>query len=382
MENSQAATLAILAPYPFVPAKSGGHKAVSAYVRYISAARPTICICSEGNAALPGVELIPLFPDHPSKYFDPRVGWRIRRVLRQRKIKYLGLQHHYHGLLLMPFLWGLGIKTFVFSHNIEFERWRSMDRWWWPLMKGTEQLVYYWAKAVFFISWHEAQRAPKLFRLAPEKCYYAPYPIDQSTSPPYEDALRQTINDRHGFAKDEKLLLFFGPQSYLPNLEAVKHIVYRIHPLLKVISPFQYRILICGGGLPDRYERFADLAEEGVHYLGFVEDIETYVQAADIILNPVNIGGGVKTKLVEAIAMGKTVVSSKTGALGVQAASFGSKLIQVKDTKWEAQAEAIVAAMEDALQPTPASFYEEHYGPRAVQPILSWLSKMEDLYYA
>ena len=377
MKDNRQVDLAILAPYPFVPAKSGGHKAVSAYVRYLSAARPAICICSEGNAELPGVELIPLFPDHPSKYLDPRVGWRIRRVLRRRKIRYLGLQHHYHGLLLCPFLWGLGITVFVFSHNIEFERWRSMDRWWWPLMKWTERFVYNWAKAVFFISWHEAQRAPALFSLPPKKCHYAPYPIDQAESPTLNGSLRETIISRHDFAKDERLLLFFGPQSYPPNLEAVKHIVFQIHPLLKVISPFKYRILICGGGLPDRFNRFADLEEEGVHYLGFVEDIETYVQAADIILNPVNIGGGVKTKLVEAIAMGKTVVSSKTGALGVQAVTFGPKLIQVADTKWTEHAQAIVDAMDDSATPTPSSFYQEHFGPQAIQPVLDWLTAQE-----
>ena len=76
--------------------------------------------------------------------------------------------------------------------------------------------------------------------------------------------------------------------------------------------------------------------------------------------------------------MGKTVVSSKTGALGVEAASFGSKLVQVKDTKWEAHAEAIVAAIESALTPTPTSFYEEHFGPKAVQPVLDWLTTLEE----
>ncbi len=243
-------------------------------------------------------------------------------------------------------------------------------------MKWTEGFVYSWADAVFYISWHEAQRAPKLFQIPAEKCFYAPYPIDQGESPVFDQSICQSIVEQHGFASEDKLLLFFGPQSYLPNLEAVKHIVYQIHPRLKVISPFNYRILICGGGLPDRYERFADLADEGIHYLGFVEDIESYVQAADIVLNPVNIGGGVKTKLVEAIAMGKTVVSSKTGALGILAENYGEKLIQVTDTKWEAYATAIVAAMQKSDIPTPSSFYEDHFGTKAIQPVLTWLKSI------
>lgn len=366
-------TLAILAPYPFVPARSGGQKAVSAYVRYLSAAWPTICLCSEGNEELPGVELIPLFPNHPRKYLDPRVGWRIRKLLMARDIKFLGIQHHYHGLLLRPFLLGTGIKTFIFSHNIEYERWRSIGKWWWPFMKMTERWVYQWADAVFFISYHEQLRAPALFGLPAAKCLYAPYPIDQAENPGSSVAVRQKVVDRHGFSPDDHLLLFFGPQAYPPNLQAVEDIVFRIHPALQAIDGFRYRILICGGGLPPHYDGFVDKATEGIHYLGFVEQIEEYVRAADVILNPVNVGGGVKTKLVEAIALGKTVVSTQTGALGVRTEHFGNKLIQVADEDWQQFAHSVVQVVTATDQPTPDTFYEEHFGQTAIRSILDWL---------
>lgn len=365
--------LAIVAPYPFAPARSGGHKAVSAYVRYLSAAWPTICISTTNNAELEGVEQVPLFDDRPSKYFDPRVGWRIRRLLQKRQVRYLGLQHHYHGLLLRPFLLGLDIDVFIFSHNIEFERWRSIGKWWWPAMKWTERSVYRWADAVFFISCHEQQRAPKLFGLKPQNCHYAPYPIDQAKSPPFTLDNRNTIVDRHGFKSNDKLLLFFGPQTYPPNLQAVEDIVFRIHPQLQAKNTDSYRILICGGGLPERYQKFTDKQSEGIHYLGFVEDIETYIQAADIILNPVNIGGGVKTKLVEAIALGRTVISSKTGAFGIRETAFGDKLITIPDTDWPGFAKAISSVLAAADKPTPSTFYDEHYGPMAIKSILKWM---------
>lgn len=367
-------TLAILAPYPFVPAKSGGQKAVSAYVRYLSADWPTVCLCSEGNKDLPEVELLPLFPHHPSKYLNPLVGWRIRRTLMQRGVRYLGIQHHYHGLLLSLFLIGTGIKTFIFSHNIEFERWRSIGKWWWPLMRLTERWVYKWAEAVFFISYHDQLRAPGLFGLPAAKCLYAPYPIDQSKAPTSANSIREKIVERHGFDPTDRMLLFFGPQSYAPNLQAVEDIVFKIHPVLQASAEFRYQILICGGGLPASYNRFLDKKEEGIHYLGFVEDIEEYVLAADLILNPVNVGGGVKTKLVEAIALGKTVVSSETGGLGVRPEKFGDKLIQISDTHWEAHAQAIITATEDQKKETPTSFYEEHYGSNATKVVIDWLA--------
>jgi glycosyltransferase involved in cell wall biosynthesis len=366
-----APTLAILAPYPFVPARSGGHKAVSAYVRYLSAVWPSICICSEGNDPLPGVEMIPLFANHPAKYIDPRVGWRIRKCLEKRQIRFLGLQHHYHGLLLQSSLQGLDIKVFVFSHNIEFERWRSIGKWWWPIMKWTERRVYHWADAVFFISWHEQQRAPAIFNMPAQKCHYAPYPIDQAQSPAPSVDERAKIIERHQFAPEDRIFLFFGPQTYAPNLQAVEDIVFRIHPILRQKAPFSYRILLCGGGLPEHYQHFRDKEEEGIHYLGFVEDIETYIAAADLILNPVNVGGGVKTKLVEAVALGKTVISTVSGALGVEASAYAEKLIIIEDDDWEGFADAVISARGD--EPTTASFYQKHYGPNAVAPIIEWM---------
>jgi glycosyltransferase involved in cell wall biosynthesis len=317
--------------------------------------------------------MFPLFEDRPSKYFDPRVGWRIRKLLQKQNIRFVGLQHHYHGLLLRPFLMGLGIKTFVFSHNLEFQRWKSIGKWWWPIMKWTESYVYHWVDAVFFISHQESLAAPTIFNLPVDKCKHAPYPIDISESPAPRPLVRKQIAEELGISHDDKLLLFFGPQTYLPNLRAVEAIVTKIHPILRLKASFVYHILICGGGLPNSHQQYKDLSSEGIHYLGFVPKIEDYVLSADIVLNPVNIGGGVKTKLVEAVAMGKTVVSSESGAQGVIAEAYGSKLVQVADEDWEAFAQAILDAMPRVQQVTPDSFYALHAGSNAVSGIVKWL---------
>ena len=151
--------------------------------------------------------------------------------------------------------------------------------------------------------------------------------------------------------------------------------MFRIHPRLQAIQEETYRIVICGGGLPKRYDEFSDKRAEGIHYLGFVEDIESYVLAADLILNPVNAGGGVKTKLVEAVALGKTVVSTASGALGVDADAYGPKLIIVPDTDWDAFVQAVQQAFATSNQATPSSFYDEHYGTSAVKHIINWMRK-------
>ncbi|HKB44226.1 MAG TPA: glycosyltransferase family 4 protein [Chitinophagaceae bacterium] len=87
-----------------------------------------------------------------------------------------------------------------------------------------------------------------------------------------------------------------------------------------------------------------------------------------IFLNPVQSGGGIKTKMVEAIAFGTTVITTETGAAGIQKNICGNKLIIVPDNDWNAFAAAIVDNA-DKNEITPASYYEHYYWGNIVKKI-------------
>jgi glycosyltransferase involved in cell wall biosynthesis len=113
---------------------------------------------------------------------------------------------------------------------------------------------------------------------------------------------------------------------------------------------------------------------ENALYLGFVPDINTYIKAADVVLNPITSGGGVKTKVIEAISLGATVVSTSTGAIGVDAQACGPKLKVVPDAGVMAFAEAIKATLNAIETETPSSFYSVYQWDQAIKPALAWLS--------
>ena len=50
---------------------------------------------------------------------------------------------------------------------------------------------------------------------------------------------------------------------------------------------------------------------------GFVEDIRLYLPKSSVFVCPYIYGSGMKNKVLEAMAMGKPVVSTPTGALGI-----------------------------------------------------------------
>ncbi|MBK7558780.1 MAG: glycosyltransferase [Chitinophagaceae bacterium] len=71
-------------------------------------------------------------------------------------------------------------------------------------------------------------------------------------------------------------------------------------------------------------------------YAGFVEDINLYFKGCDIFINPVVNGGGIKTKLVEALGYDLSVTSTKTGAIGIPVEMTGNKMKISEDNDWKA----------------------------------------------
>ncbi len=366
------ARVAFIVPYRFVPPQNGGHKAAYGFAAALSARSDLTVISSDTNQKAPDFELHPCFPENTAKYYHPGYRKAITEVLDRKKITHVIFFQHYQFALLSRVLKRKGISFSVYVQNIEYQRWRSLGKWWWPLMRFYEKQVYRASDRLFFISPEDRATAIQQFSLPPEKCQVVDYGVNTGVSPVQIARARQTVAGRHGFKAEEKLILFFGPQNYKPNLDAVLRIAQRITPELKPKASLPFRILICGGGLPANFQYITD--DPVISYLGFVPDIETYIQAADIMANPVLSGGGVKTKVLESIALGTPVVSFATGVAGVDTTVCGGLLQIVADGDDAAFAATLLSGLEKGKPPTPSGFYQRYAWARTIQPVVDWVN--------
>jgi glycosyltransferase involved in cell wall biosynthesis len=108
--------------------------------------------------------------------------------------------------------------------------------------------------------------------------------------------------------------------------------------------------------------------DKNVIYAGFVDDVVPYFKAADIFLNPITTGGGIKTKVVEAIGYGTTVISCKTGSAGINVAVCGEKIQIVPDNDANAFARAIFGVSGTKIA-TPQAYYEYYYWGNIIKRI-------------
>jgi glycosyltransferase involved in cell wall biosynthesis len=108
-------------------------------------------------------------------------------------------------------------------------------------------------------------------------------------------------------------LLFVGSYGHAPNVEAARLLIESIVPQLRSEFP-QLQCDLVGRGLP------ADLrsaAGEGIRILGFVEDLDRCFDGAWIFAAPLFSGGGIKIKILEAMARGSAVLSTPMGLEGI-----------------------------------------------------------------
>lgn len=116
-------------------------------------------------------------------------------------------------------------------------------------------------------------------------------------------------------AKKQRLM-FSGAMDYHANIDGVAWFSREIFPKLR--SHFSTLEFIIVGSNPTSCVK-ALTHERGILVTGFVEDIRPYYYAADICVVPLRIARGVQNKVLEAMAMGKAIVTTSAAIQGITA---------------------------------------------------------------
>lgn len=111
------------------------------------------------------------------------------------------------------------------------------------------------------------------------------------------------------------VLLFVGNFAHPPNVEAAVQLARAVMPLVVAAHPDAVLELV--GESPPATVR--ELADASVRVTGPVPSVIPHLKRASIVLAPLGIGGGVRIKVLEALAAGKAVVASPRAAQGISA---------------------------------------------------------------
>jgi glycosyltransferase involved in cell wall biosynthesis len=169
-------------------------------------------------------------------------------------------------------------------------------------------------------------------------------------------------------------LVFTGTMDFRPNVDAVTWFARLVWPLIRRSKP-QARFIIVGRRPAPAVEALKALP--GIEVTGRVPDARPYVWQSTLFVLPMRMGGGVRLKLLEALAMGKAVVTSSFGADGVPLTPGKEALFADEPERFARTCLELLdnPARRSELAQAGRSFVADHYDWRAIAPRLDQVLK-------
>jgi glycosyltransferase involved in cell wall biosynthesis len=174
--------------------------------------------------------------------------------------------------------------------------------------------------------------------------------------------------------EEENTLVFAGGFSHQPNVDAALWLGQEIMPLLRAQCPGVRLVLV--GSYPT--EAVRALACADVIVTGRVPAIEPFLERAAVILAPIRIGGGMRMKVIQGMALGKAVVTTPRGAEGLLLGEGQPPLIITECAEEFAKAVADLLAskeMRHSLGCRARAFVAEHHSAAA------YAGRLEAIYW-
>jgi glycosyltransferase involved in cell wall biosynthesis len=156
---------------------------------------------------------------------------------------------------------------------------------------------------------------------------------------------------------DPRRLLFIGSFAHRPNVLAMEFFLEEVFPELQDVT-----LHIIAG---QRHDRFWDLRHERLEVEGFVADVRPAYERATLVIAPLVASAGTNIKILEAMAMGKAVVSTEAGIHGLD-------LERGKDIMIADAPEALVQAVKELLNSPEKRKAMEIQARRAVELRYGW----------
>lgn len=141
----------------------------------------------------------------------------------------------------------------------------------------------------------------------------------------------------------EAPIVFTGAMDYWPNIDAAIWFAQTVLSELRKRHP-ALRFYVVGRSPDQAVQALAADPEAGVVVTGTVADVRPYIAHAAVIVAPLRIARGIQNKVLEAMAMGQTVVASTACAEPIDAEPGTELLCAATADDYIAHIDALLAA--------------------------------------
>jgi len=232
--------------------------------------------------------------------------------------------------LALSFLgWGLEDRCdrIVYQEDdLMLERYRQASASGWNLLRRAFKAHGYRRLRKFFVE--RLGKAGAIITISPEeqRLMQGHFPSVPSVILPYGIPVEEypLLPD----SPNRAVLGFIGNYGHFPNRDALRWLLEDLFPYLRGKIP-PLRLVVGGKGIPPDAVR-AVSNDTAIRHLENVDRLEDFYREIGILINPARTGRGLRTKLIEAAAFGRPIVSTRLGAEGL-----GDLEIELGDSREE-----------------------------------------------
>jgi len=121
-------------------------------------------------------------------------------------------------------------------------------------------------------------------------------------------------------------ILFVGGFVHRPNVDGILWFARSVFPRILRVHPGA-TLTIVGGGPPESVRELGR-SNGQIRVTGWVDDVTPFYHSARVVVAPLRFGSGIKTKVLEAMAFGRPVVTTTIGVEGIEISPGENILVQ------------------------------------------------------
>ena len=255
-------------------------------------------------------------PQHFYGQPSPNVVQELRRHIEEEKFDVVVIEH----LLMSNYVWDIlgksrrplwvlsqeNVESLIQKQHISLAR-NGLER--------LRKVIYY--RSFIQFEGHACQRYDRVFMVSEndrqELLKLAPaLPADKvSLLPNGVDVSNYNIGE---VEPQENTLIYVGALTYNANYDAMQYFLREIFPIIQRQMP-DVKVKITGK--TQGVDLSGLVLNEQVEFTGYVEDIRPVIKSSSVCIVPLQVGGGTRLKILEAMALGTPVVATSKGAEGL-----------------------------------------------------------------
>lgn len=259
------------------------------------------------------------------RFYSPQFDKELAALLQREKFDLILLE----GIYLMRYIKTLRLNTttkiVLRLHNVEYKIWeglRDTDKnplrsWYLGLlarrMKRFELAHINLADGVIMLTQNDEDIFVRQGCKVPHASFPIAYVFDELPA----------ISD-----EEENAVAFIGGMDWLPNREGVDWFIAKVWPeIIKAVPGAKF--YLAGRNFPVELKQ---MKQPGITVMGEVDDARQFILSKPVFIVPLFAGSGMRAKIIEALALGRAIVSTPVGAEGI-AYTDGENILIAGDEK-------------------------------------------------